>query len=164
LLHFLDGMAHWLFEVDIFALIHRIESDARVPVIRGRDNDCVYARHCERLSIIKKAFYAVLFSGLAPALFVDVAYRNKLAGVVVLVAELLKGCRIGAPSPAAANDGDVDAIVRSQHAGAVDFGTGQFARTSGHRFSSEHDTRAQGAGLPDKIPPIKIFGHANVLS
>ena len=46
LLDFVDGVAHGLFQVDVFALTHGVQRDLRMPVIRRRD----HRRHPHRAS------------------------------------------------------------------------------------------------------------------
>ena len=44
LLALLDGVAHGLFEVHVFAAIHGFERDLGVPVVGGCDDDRVHVR------------------------------------------------------------------------------------------------------------------------
>ncbi len=94
LLRFLVGVAHRLFEVNIFTPIHSFERNAGVPVVRSGDNHGIYVRKRKDFPIIDKTLGVVLVRGSFLPFFVHVGNSNNLASVVVLHAVFREGCGV----------------------------------------------------------------------
>jgi hypothetical protein len=156
LLDLLVGMAHGLFEVDIFAVVHRIQSDLGVPVVGRGDNDRIDIRAAHHFAIIEVPFAFELRGVFALALLVDIAHRDDLAGVV-LIADLLEHRGDMAAASTNADHADIDAIVRSEHAVAAHLGPARGENGLGHS-----DRKSCRARPPQKISSADgavFFGH-----
>ena len=151
---FVDGVAHRLLEIDVFACVHRGESDRRVPVIRSRDENSVDILLGQQFPIIEIAFDAVLVRIRLLAFFVNVANRGNPAGIV-LVTDFLEFARNISAAAAAADDADIDLVV------GADDTAGRFGcRTRESRTSQPGESAGDGRGL-EKIPAIYgvVRGH-----
>src|SRR5690606_27647297 len=120
----IHGMAHRLLEVHVLALVHGLERDLGVPVIRRRDDDCIDVAPLQDLAVVESTEALEGFFGSCDPLLVDVASGNDLAAVV-LGSNLRKPAGNIIAASASADYGDVDPIV-----GANDASWVQFARTS----------------------------------
>ncbi len=120
LLGFLDGVAHRLFEVNIFAAIHGFERDLGVPMIRRRHQHGVDILAVQQLAVIQIAVAAVLFRVGLFALFIHIANRDDLAAVRAL-ADSGKNARQIRASSSHADDADINAIVGADHAPGAGF-------------------------------------------
>ena len=85
---FFVGMHHGFFQVDVFTLVHGVHRHLGVPVIRSGDHHGVHVRLVQQFAIIQVAFHLVALGVDAFALFVHIANRHHLAGIVVLLPEL----------------------------------------------------------------------------
>ena len=79
---FVVGVAHRLFEIDVLAVVHRIERDLGVPVVGCGDDDGVDVVAGEDFAVVEIALALVFFGCEALAFFVDIADGDDLAGVV----------------------------------------------------------------------------------
>jgi hypothetical protein len=138
----LDGVAHGLFQVHVLALVHGLEGDRGVPVVRGGDDDGVDVRAVDHLVIVEVAVALVEFLVLVQAPLIDVADGQDLTGIGIL-ADLGKlAAHVGAATTNA-DHADVDAII-----GADDPAGHGLCWTGRQRTTCQADSRAHaGRGL-----------------
>ncbi len=127
---FLVGVAHRLFKIDVLAVVHGVERDLGVPVVGRGDDDGVHVAALQHLAVIEIAFAVVFFGRRAFALFVDIADRDDLAGVVG-VAVVMERFGVVAAAAAHADDAQVDAVVGADDA-VAHFGAASSQGRTGH--------------------------------
>ena len=96
-------MDHGLLHVHVLSLPHGVQSDAGMPVVGSSDNHGVDIGHGNSLAIVQEAFGFEAIGGGSLTLLVDVAHRDNLAGVTVLLCELGEGLAVGVAASAASN-------------------------------------------------------------
>jgi len=118
LLDLLIGMAHGILEIDILAMIHGIEGDFGVPMVGRGDDDCIHVRTVQDFPVIQVAVALETVRLRLLALFVDIADGHDLAGIVVLLTEMVELSGHIRASATNADHTDVNAVVRTDYASA----------------------------------------------
>jgi hypothetical protein len=128
-----------------------------MPVVRGRDYHRIYVGPGKDLAIIGEVLALMIFSIQPAALLVNVANCHDLTGIVILPGILHEGfADRGAPS-AAANQRNIDSIIRPYDTAGV-----HLASRSRKSASSDGKACAHTARPFQKITAINSFRHGNL--
>ena len=151
---FLDGVAHRLFQIHVLAVIHRLQRNVRVPVIRRRDDHRVDILTVDNLVVIEITVALVMFLIGGDALLIRVRDGDNLAGVILL-ADLGESVADVSAAPADADDANGNAVIGADDASARTGAAalGRLRRSESGLSGSQSD--ADGARLAQKIPAIE---------
>ena len=106
----LDGEGHWLLAVDVFARLHRVDRDLRVPVVRRGDDHGIDVLPLEELPVVLEGF-ALADGGIGPGpLSKDIADRRQPDVSRLHLDELPD---VAAPHAASADHRKDDPVTRS---------------------------------------------------
>lgn len=147
-----DGVAHGLFQINVLALVHGLQSHPGVPVIGGGDDDGIDLGAVDDLVVVQVAVALVEFLVLVEAPLVDVADGDNLAGVLFLADPGELAPHVGA-APAAADQADIDAVV-----GADNPAGDSFVWTGSQGPASQAESRAYAGRALHEVSAIhRIF-------
>src|SRR5262249_15741539 len=144
-------MGHRLFQIDVLAVIHCVDSNAGMPMIGSRDYHRVDVFAVDYLAIIQKALASGLFLGFSQSFSVHVGNGQHFSRGVRLLAGLHNPIQQIASSPADSDDPDMDLIVSAQDLA--------FHRTK------DGEGGAGACGGSDEVSAVEfLIGHANLLT
>jgi hypothetical protein len=153
LLSLLDGMAHGLFEIHVFALVHGFEGDLGVPVVGRRNDYRVDVGPVDHFAIIQESIALQTFGILAFAFFIDIAHGHYLT-VVGPLADPCKGTRQIRTAAAYTNHTDVNPVV------GADYPSGGWLGGARRKcFGGHPQRRTDACRFSDEVSTIRILTH-----
>ena len=110
-----DGVAHRFFEIDVVALIERIERDRAMPMVGRGDDHRVYIRPREHFAVVEGRELGLRSLLRHPLAFlIDVAHGCDLQ-VAALLGHAQDQAHQAAATSADTDQADVDAVVGPNH-------------------------------------------------